>query len=326
MAMSKMNHNKSRINRMLDDHGKESAYDEIPKRYFRKPPVVPHKPYSTPGIYTGPTPEPNSKPKTKVHATRSSKLNVVKDHKRNAVQVADKYRNAAKEGDAEAQYNYGVCYADGIGVEKNEQQAVAWFRQSAEKGYAEAQYKLAECYLNGQGVDKDLGQAIEWCRKAAEQGHAIAQCQLGCFYMNGIEIEEDDNQAIAWLKKAAEQGLAVAQHILKAYANGDGVQQGFPDVVEKSTEPEPPVKSISPNIKPVTEVKPTHNTEPASPTPTVTHKIESASPKPNRNKNLKPKKSDPDLTKIKATNFIVAAGKKGVANYQQIKAKFFYSD
>ena len=82
------------------------------------------------------------------------------------------YRKAAEQGDAKAQYNLGVCYANGDGVQKDLTQAVFWYRKAAEQGHAEAQYNLGVCYYNGDGVQKDLAQAVFWLRKAADQGFA----------------------------------------------------------------------------------------------------------------------------------------------------------
>ncbi|MCD7798298.1 MAG: SEL1-like repeat protein, partial [Akkermansiaceae bacterium] len=37
----------------------------------------------------------------------------------------------AEQGDAEAQYELGVCYFKGEGVEKDEKEAVRWYRKAA---------------------------------------------------------------------------------------------------------------------------------------------------------------------------------------------------
>jgi TPR repeat protein len=52
---------------------------------------------------------------------------------------ADKYREAAEQGDAKAQNNLGVCYRYGLGVEQDDTQAAHWIRKSAEQGYEVAQ-------------------------------------------------------------------------------------------------------------------------------------------------------------------------------------------
>ena len=48
------------------------------------------------------------------------------------------FRVLAEQGDAAAQYNLGLMYADGRGVPQNDKKAVRWFRLAAEKGNADA--------------------------------------------------------------------------------------------------------------------------------------------------------------------------------------------
>jgi len=49
------------------------------------------------------------------------------------------------------------------------------YRAAAERGDAEAQFNLGVCYKNGWGVTKDLAEAVRWFRKAARQGDQNAQ-------------------------------------------------------------------------------------------------------------------------------------------------------
>ena len=48
-------------------------------------------------------------------------------------------------------------------------------RQAAEQGDAEAQYRLAYRYATGVAVSQDNAEASRWLRLAAEQGHTQAQ-------------------------------------------------------------------------------------------------------------------------------------------------------
>jgi len=56
--------------------------------------------------------------------------------------------------------------------------SISALRQAAEQGDANAQYRLAIMYHKGLGVAQDSGQAQEWCSKAAGQGHADAKFLL----------------------------------------------------------------------------------------------------------------------------------------------------
>ena len=99
-------------------------------------------------------------------------------------------------------------------------------KKGAEQGDAVAQFNLGVMYANGEGVPEDDVEAVRWYRMAAEQGLAMAQSNLGAVYANGEGVPEDDAEAVRWYRKAAEQGIAVAQFNLGAvYANGDGVSK-----------------------------------------------------------------------------------------------------
>ena len=76
----------------------------------------------------------------------------------------------AEQGDAEAQYNLGFMYDDGLGVPQDYAEAMKWYRKSAEQGDADAQNNLGSMYKEGQGVSQDYVQAYMWLDLAAKKG------------------------------------------------------------------------------------------------------------------------------------------------------------
>ena len=84
----------------------------------------------------------------------------------------------AEKGVAEAQYNLGMMYANGLGVRRDEQEATRLFRLAADQGLALAQSRLEESYRNGSIDPQDDTEAIKWLRLAAEQGNAKAKINL----------------------------------------------------------------------------------------------------------------------------------------------------
>ncbi len=56
------------------------------------------------------------------------------------------------------------------GVAQDYVAAAWWFRAAAEQGNAEAQYNLGLMYLEGLGVTQDNAEAYAWIRTAAAQG------------------------------------------------------------------------------------------------------------------------------------------------------------
>ena len=113
---------------------------------------------------------------------------------------------AAEQGQAKAQFNVGLRYANGRGVSKDVVEAAKWYRKAAEQGHAKAQFNLGAMYANGRGVLQDAAEATKWYRKAAEQGHAEAQWRLGLYYTRRFAGMYDPVQAYAWFSIAAAQG------------------------------------------------------------------------------------------------------------------------
>jgi len=141
-------------------------------------------------------------------------------------------RMAAEQGDAYAQYNLGVMYANGRGVPQNDTEAVRWYRMAAEQGDADAQYNLGVRYANGKGVPQNDTEAVRWYRMAAAQGHVVAQAALGEMYANGEGVPQNDTEAVRWFRMAAAQGDADAQFKLGwMYATGRGVPQNDTEAV-----------------------------------------------------------------------------------------------
>ena len=59
--------------------------------------------------------------------------------------------------------------------------AVKCLHKAAEQGDADAQFNLGLCYSKGEGVAQDKAAAAKWLRKAAEQGHQAAKEKLAAF-------------------------------------------------------------------------------------------------------------------------------------------------
>jgi len=64
------------------------------------------------------------------------------------------------------------------------------YRKEAAAGNADAQYNLGVMYAQGLGVDGDLPEAMVWYRMAAEQGHTNAQAALDSI-MRSAQPEEN---------------------------------------------------------------------------------------------------------------------------------------
>ncbi len=94
----------------------------------------------------------------------------------------EEFKPLAEQGDAMAQYYLGFMYFEGLGVPKNDAEAVKWYRKAADQGIARAQYELGLMYFRGLGVPRDRAEAYFWWTLAAARGY---------------------RKASEWLKKAA---------------------------------------------------------------------------------------------------------------------------
>ncbi len=101
-----------------------------------------------------------------------------------------------------------------------EDQDIEQIREAAKLGNAGAQYLLGLMYDQGEGVPQDYRKAVKWYRKAAEQGHAGAQYQIGVMYVTSEGVPEDYREAARWYRLAAEQGNPFAQYNLGVCAAG----------------------------------------------------------------------------------------------------------
>ena len=113
------------------------------------------------------------------------------------------FHAAAKEGDTDSQFNMGVMYEQGIGVGKDEKEAVFWYNKAATQGNAAAQFNLGVLCENGRGTKVDYSKANEWYRKASVQGDALAIGNLGMLYVRGDGVKENKVAGVALLLVSA---------------------------------------------------------------------------------------------------------------------------
>ncbi len=137
-------------------------------------------------------------------------------------------RAAALAGDAAAQYEVGIRFAEGRGVAQNGEGAVRWLDRAAKAGFAPALFRLGGLYEKGIGVKKDLVASRDHYRAAADKGHGKAMHNLAVLYAEGVEGAADYRTAAEWFRKAADRGVADSQYNLAIlYARGIGVEHNF---------------------------------------------------------------------------------------------------
>lgn len=137
--------------------------------------------------------------------------------------AAQWFEEAAHNGVANAQYNLGVMFHQGIGLEKDTETAFRWYHAAAEQGHAEAQYNLGIAYIEGIGVPYDALRAAGYFERAARAGVMEAAYNLGLIYENGLLGDTMPDKALVWYKTASDQGSPEAKAALEMLAKNLGV-------------------------------------------------------------------------------------------------------
>jgi TPR repeat protein len=132
-------------------------------------------------------------------------------------------KQAAELGNAEAQYNLGYCYQEGIEVPKNDSIANTWLLKSAKQGWLNAQFKIAYSYAVGRGTNKNDGKAFFWSLKCAKQGDPECMFNVVSCYQEGIGTNKNLDSVLVWATRLAilqnPEDLQLSAKITSARAN-----------------------------------------------------------------------------------------------------------
>jgi len=150
---------------------------------------------------------------------------------------------AAELGNAESQYNLGVCYQFGYGTDQNDSIATSWYLKSAEQGWTDGEYKMSYAYIKGTGIEKDEKKAFDYTLKCATKKDVECIFNLISCYTDGIGTEKDSVKVLEWAielaKMETSENLNVSGKITSArlnlahmFMNGKGVNQ---DIVKSYT-------------------------------------------------------------------------------------------
>ncbi|MFZ2636769.1 MAG: tetratricopeptide repeat protein [Rectinemataceae bacterium] len=130
-----------------------------------------------------------------------------------------RFEAAAEKKNLDAQLNLGWIYGHTDGF-LDPKKSAKYYGMAAAQGDAEAQYLYGLMYLNGEGVGKDAVKASEWLRKSALQGKVEAQSALGDLYENGKGVKLDKVEALMWYLIARKNGDPVAEMFADSIKTG----------------------------------------------------------------------------------------------------------
>ena len=113
-------------------------------------------------------------------------------------------------------------YAQGLGVARNEEEALRLAKKAAEQGHGYSRVYVATALL-----DEDIDAARSWLMKAAEDGYTPAYVHLARSFRTEFADEPDPEEATRWYEAAEKEG-SVAASLALAYMYRDG-EFGEPD-------------------------------------------------------------------------------------------------
>ncbi len=141
----------------------------------------------------------------------------------------EEFRAAAETGDMDSQFNLALMYQNGIGIAKDEKEAIVWYLKAAQQGSSFAQYNVAVLYENGSGTEVDFAQANKWYRKASMQGDPLAIGNLGMLYVRGQGVKANTVAGMALLLLSATMDSSPGNNAKQNIASIRGLT---PDMIE----------------------------------------------------------------------------------------------
>ena len=123
-------------------------------------------------------------------------------------------KKAAESGDLAAVIKAGICAREGIGRERDTDEAYRLFKKAADAGDALGMFYLAVCHDTGAGTEKDVDEAITWAKKAADRKHPKGQAFLGLLYSRGEGTKKSTAEGFRLVEEAARTGDGYAEVML----------------------------------------------------------------------------------------------------------------
>ncbi len=132
--------------------------------------------------------------------------------------AAELFESLAQQGHVKSQYNIGLMYENGNGVERRPDLAFFWYQMAALNGNNDAKYNLGGLYFRGEGVERSIEEAVRWWTEAANAGDPNAAYNLGVVLAGDGTDKEALKAAMIRLKQASDQGHPHATVLLEDFS------------------------------------------------------------------------------------------------------------
>ena len=109
----------------------------------------------------------------------------------------------ATQGISVSQYNTGVNYSIGRGIEKNLEKAVYWYQRASEQGHSKAPFNIAIIYTDGVGLVPNPELGLKYFLMAEKSNNLAAKK-----FLNGLRSYKEISMEAALLKYCCPSPLS----------------------------------------------------------------------------------------------------------------------
>jgi len=160
------------------------------------------------------------------------------------VKALEWYHKAANFGNVTTQYQLGILYEAGAGVQRNPflyeagtevprnpVEAAKWFSKAITQDVTYGN-KIGDLYAYGgigtRQIQQNYRKAMDWYLESARREDASAQIKIGVLYETGKGVERNPIEAAKWFNRAFAQRYSSAQYISYLYLYGlEGIQENW---------------------------------------------------------------------------------------------------
>lgn len=137
-------------------------------------------------------------------------------------------QRANERNDPKSMTLVGELYANGLGISRDDDKALAWYTKASNLGDREAMFALAMMKIGGRGGPADRDGGAKLLAQSAKLGKAAAAYNLGLLYLEGQTFPQDLKRAAELFRQASDAGNPEAQYALATfYKEGRGVEKNL---------------------------------------------------------------------------------------------------
>lgn len=113
---------------------------------------------------------------------------------------------ADRLGNAEAAFEIGKCYSEGVVTPVDHETAMVWFQRAADRSHPEAMAIIGQAMVEGGSSPDDLVKGAQFLRRSAEAESPLGMFNFGRALNNGKGVVQDNQLGNSWIDRAAEAG------------------------------------------------------------------------------------------------------------------------